>query len=90
MSLTRLVCAPIVLIIMFPLVGAAVPARTLTLQTQIVSFNVYEDPDQENSEPIWMAVFYVTESSSNGDDIGWSFDKVKFIEVNADPTADRE
>lgn len=37
-----------------------------------------------------MAVFYLTESNSSGDDIGRSVDKVKFIEVNAEPTADRE
>ncbi len=57
---------------------------------QVVSHSVYQDPNDPESDLIWMIVTYLTESDSDGDSIGWSVDEIKFFEINADPTPDRE
>ncbi len=57
---------------------------------QVVSHSVYQDPNDPESDLIWMIVAYLTESDSVGNSIGWSVDKIKLFEVNADPTPDRE
>ena len=57
---------------------------------QVVSYSVYEDPNDPDSDLIWMIVAYLTKSDSDGNSIGWSVDKIKLFEVNAAPTPDRE
>ncbi len=57
---------------------------------QVVSHSVYQDPDDPESDLIWMIVTFLTESDSDGDSIGWSVNKIKLFEINAYPTPDRE
>lgn len=67
--------------------GAAYPAA---VNTEIVSFGIYDDPsDEQNRKLIYWIVLYLEEDDRDANSIGWRVVKVKIIEFN-DPGADRD
>lgn len=65
-------------------------AATYAVRTEIVSYGIYDDPsDEQNRELIYWIVLYLSECDSDVDSIGWCVTKIKIIEFNDAPTADR-
>ncbi len=70
--------------------AAASAVCPAAVNTEIVSYGIYDDPsDEQNRELIYWIVLYLEESDRDSNSIGWAVDKVKIIEFN-DPAADRD